>query len=47
MPGETLRSIAQRWYGDPNTSTLILEANRLVLSNPNLLTPGQQLRIPQ
>ena len=45
--GDTLRSIAQQWYGDPNAFSKIFEANRNQIVNPNLIYPGQVLRIPQ
>lgn len=47
MPGDTLRSIAQQWYGDPNLWSRIWDANRHELPDPQHLTPDQILRIPQ
>jgi Immunoglobulin-like domain of bacterial spore germination/LysM domain len=45
--GETLSSIAQDFYGDPGKFTIIFEANRNVLDDPDVIFPGQELRIPQ
>ena len=45
--GDTLSSIAQEFYGDPSKFTIIFEANRDQLTNPNVIHPGQELRIPQ
>lgn len=47
VSGDTLAKIAQHWYGDPAQFPRIFEANRNQLSNPNLIFPGQALRIPQ
>lgn len=47
VAGDTLGAIAQQWYGQPAAFTRIFEGNRDVLSNPNLIFPGQVLRIPQ
>ena len=46
VPGDTLAQIAQNKYGDPNQYPVIFDANRDELSNPNLIFPGQVLRIP-
>jgi nucleoid-associated protein YgaU len=45
--GDTLSAIAQNWYGDPNQWPRIFEANRNQISDPDLIFPGQVLRIPQ
>jgi len=47
VAGDTLSKIAQKFYGDPSQWPRIFEANRDQLSNPNLIFPGQVLRIPQ
>jgi len=44
--GNTLSKIAQKYYGDPKLYTQIFEANRDILSDPNLIKIGQKLRIP-
>jgi nucleoid-associated protein YgaU len=46
-PGDTLRLIAQNKYGNPALFTRIVDANRDEISNPNLIFPGQVLRIPR
>ena len=46
QPGDTLSAIAKQFYGDANRYTEIFEANRPMLSDPNLIYPGQTLRIP-
>ncbi|MBS8229224.1 LysM peptidoglycan-binding domain-containing protein [Vannielia litorea] len=44
--GDTLTSIAQAQYGSADFGP-IFEANQHVLANPNLIFPGQVLRIPR
>lgn len=44
--GDSLSSIAAAVYGDAGRWTEIFEANRDVLSDPNLVRVGQELRIP-
>ena len=46
-PGDTLWAIAEQFYGDGAHHTRIFEANRDQLSNPDLIFPGQVLRVPQ
>jgi nucleoid-associated protein YgaU len=46
-PGDTLSKIAKEKLGDPNAYTVILNANRDQLSDPNKIKPGQVLKIPQ
>ena len=46
-PGETLWSLAQENYGDGQQWPWIFEANHATISDPDLIHPGQQLRIPQ
>jgi nucleoid-associated protein YgaU len=45
--GDTLSAIAERYYGDANAWNRIFEANRDQLDNPDLIQPGQVLKIPQ
>jgi LysM repeat protein len=42
--GESLSKIAARYYGDANRFGEIAKANKI--RNPNLIYPGQRLRIP-
>jgi nucleoid-associated protein YgaU len=44
--GESLSLIAKFWYGDLMKYPLIFDANRDVLSSPDVVSPGQSLRIP-
>lgn len=44
--GETLESLAQRFYGDRAMAPRLFEANRDVLRNPHLLVAGMELRLP-
>lgn len=44
--GDTLSAIAKRYYGKAGLYTKIFDANRDVLDDPNLIKPGQKLRIP-
>ena len=46
VPGDTLSGLAQEAYGDASLYLRIFQANRNQLSDPDLLFPGQQLRIP-
>ena len=46
-PGDTLGHIAQRFYGKASLFTKIFEANRDILSNPDLIKVGQKLKIPK
>jgi nucleoid-associated protein YgaU len=45
--GDNLSNIAADEYGDANLFPRIFEANRNQLANPNLIFPGQVLRIPK
>lgn len=45
-PGDTLSGIAKAQLGDAGAYPRIFEANRDQLSDPNLIKPGQVLRIP-
>jgi nucleoid-associated protein YgaU len=45
-PGDSLGAIALSLYGDAGRWPEIFEANKDQLSNPNLIYPGQTLRIP-
>lgn len=45
--GETLGTIARRIYGDGRQFQKLFQANRDLLRNPNDLTPGMVLRVPQ
>ncbi|NND66858.1 MAG: LysM peptidoglycan-binding domain-containing protein, partial [Halioglobus sp.] len=44
--GDTLGAIAKAHYGDASKYTVIFEANRPMLSDPDKIYPGQKLRIP-
>ena len=44
--GDNLSKIAKHFYGNANDWHLIFDANRDQLSNPNLIKPGQVLKIP-
>ncbi|MDX1439730.1 MAG: peptidoglycan-binding protein LysM [Rubricoccaceae bacterium] len=44
--GDTLSGIAKEFYGDANRYPEIFEANREVIKDPDLIYPGQQIRIP-
>ncbi|HEX2695411.1 MAG TPA: LysM peptidoglycan-binding domain-containing protein [Acidobacteriota bacterium] len=47
MPGDTLGAIAQRFYGKASLYPKIFEANKDILSNPDLIKVGQKLKIPK
>lgn len=44
--GETLGTIAKKWYGDAAKYAAIFEANRGTLTDPNKVAVGQNLTIP-
>ena len=44
--GDTLSKIAKQYYGDANKYPVIFEANKPMLKSPDLIYPGQMLRIP-
>ncbi len=44
--GETLRLIAEHYYGNRNRADEIYQANRSTISDPNRIRPGQKLAIP-
>lgn len=46
VSGDTLSKIAQKVYGDANRWRDLFEANRDQLDNPDLIKPGQVLKIP-
>lgn len=46
VQGDTLSGIAQEAYGDASLYLRVFSANRNQLSDPNLIFPGQQLRVP-
>ena len=44
--GDSLSKIAKRVYGDAQQWRKIHEANRDVIENPDLIHPGQVLKLP-
>lgn len=44
--GDSLSKIAKAMYGDAMKYPVIFEANKPMLKDPNLIYPGQMLRIP-
>ena len=47
VSGDSLSKIAKREYGDAQKWPKIYEANRNIIKNPDLIYPGQELRIPE
>lgn len=47
QPGETLFAIARQWYGEARFASALFEANRDQLTDPNRISPGQVLRVPE
>jgi len=45
--GDTLSKIAKDMLGNANAYTLIFDANRDQLDDPNMIQPGQVLKIPE
>jgi nucleoid-associated protein YgaU len=46
VKGDSLSKIAKREYGNANEWKRIFEANRDLIKNPDLIYPGQKLKIP-
>jgi nucleoid-associated protein YgaU len=44
--GDTLATLAERYLGDPTRAGELLEANRTLISNPELLPIGVELVVP-
>lgn len=44
--GDTLMSLAEKYYGDVNKFNKIFDANKDVLKSPDSLQLGQKLKIP-
>ena len=44
--GDSLSKISKKVYGDANQWKRIFEANRDLIKNPDLIHPGQKLKIP-
>jgi nucleoid-associated protein YgaU len=46
VSGDTLGKIAKQYYGNAMKYPVIFEANKPMLKDPDLIYPGQVLRIP-
>jgi nucleoid-associated protein YgaU len=46
VKGDTLSKIAKDRYGNANATMRIFEANQPMLTHPDRIYPGQQLRMP-
>jgi hypothetical protein len=46
VEGDSLSKIARREYGDASKWPTIYEANKEVITDPDLIFPGQELQIP-
>ena len=46
VAGDSLSKIAKRVYGDAQEWRKIYDANRDTVQNPDLIHPGQTLRLP-
>lgn len=47
VAGDNLSKIAKKFYGDANKWKKIFEANRDTVKNPDLIHPGQVLKVPE
>ena len=47
VSGDSLSKIAKHEYGDAQKWPKIYEANRNIIKDPDLIYPGQELRIPE
>jgi LysM repeat protein len=46
VAGDSLSKIAKKFYGNANAWNAIFQANKDKISNPDMIHPGQVLRIP-
>ena len=46
VKGDSLSKIAKREYGDANKWRTIYEANKDLIKDPDLIYPGQELKVP-
>jgi nucleoid-associated protein YgaU len=46
VSGDSLSKIAKHFYGDAHKWRQIFEANRDVIKDPDLIYPGQTIKIP-
>jgi len=46
VSGDSLSKIAKKFYGNANDWPTLFEANKEVIENPDLIYPGQQIRVP-
>jgi nucleoid-associated protein YgaU len=46
-PGETLWAISTRYYGNGNFYHRLVAANPQTITNPNVIHPGDLIRVPQ
>ncbi|HET9138493.1 Gmad2 immunoglobulin-like domain-containing protein [Actinophytocola sp.] len=47
VPGDTLWGISVKYYGSGNHYHRLVAANPQTITNPNLINPGEVLRVPQ
>ena len=47
VKGDSLSAIAKRHYGDAQAWRTIFEANRDIIKDPDLIHPGQVLKLPK
>lgn len=45
--GDSLSAIAKRQYGDAGKWKMLYEANKDLIDNPDLIYPGQRIRLPE
>ena len=46
VSGDTLSGIAKKFYGDAMQYPRLFDANREVIKDPDLIYPGQKIRVP-
>ena len=46
VSGDSLSKIAKKYYGNAMDYPKLFEANKEVIKDPNLIYPGQKIRVP-
>lgn len=47
VSGDSLSKIAKKYYGNANKWNVLFEENKEIIQNPDLIYPGQVIRVPK